>query len=115
MKKKFASQSAFFNLRVLIGLFVFLAGVFLALLGFRAFSKAAAQANSSAPRSGPPTVVPMTGPVLQGMDLRMLPYIAPSPQLVKERLTRHPQRQTSSPVQSDAVRFPSMGRLIQLS
>src|SRR5436309_771244 len=38
MKKKSASQSAFFNLRVLIGLFVVLAGVFLVLLSFGAFS-----------------------------------------------------------------------------
>src|SRR4029453_1678832 len=38
MKKKSTSQSAFFNLRVLIGLSVFLAGVFLALLGFGTFS-----------------------------------------------------------------------------
>src|SRR4029453_13726083 len=38
MKKKSASQSAFFNLRVLIGLFVVLAGVFLALVGLGAFS-----------------------------------------------------------------------------
>src|SRR5438132_9980536 len=34
MKKKSASQSAFFNLRVLIGLFIVVAGVFLALAGF---------------------------------------------------------------------------------
>ena len=34
MKKKSASQSAFFNLRVLIGLFTVLAGVFVALLAF---------------------------------------------------------------------------------
>src|SRR6266566_951478 len=34
MKTKSASQSAFFNLRVLIGLFIVLAGVFLALAGF---------------------------------------------------------------------------------
>src|SRR6266446_5493281 len=34
MKNKSASQSAFFNLRILIGLFILLAGVFLALLGF---------------------------------------------------------------------------------
>jgi hypothetical protein len=33
MKKKSTPQSAFFNLRVLIGLFVFLAGLFVALLG----------------------------------------------------------------------------------
>src|SRR5713101_6213961 len=42
MKKKSASQSAFFNLRVLIGLFIVLAGVFLALVGFGAFSALAA-------------------------------------------------------------------------
>src|ERR1700693_4751594 len=34
MKKNSASQSAFFNLRLLIGLFIVLAGVFLALAGF---------------------------------------------------------------------------------
>jgi hypothetical protein len=43
MKKTTASQSAFFNLRLLIGLFVVLAGVFLALLGFGAFSAQAQQ------------------------------------------------------------------------
>src|SRR5438876_4617577 len=55
MKKKSASQSAFFNLRVLIGLFTVLAGVFLALLGFGAFSAQAQQksriiVNSTDPR-----------------------------------------------------------------
>src|SRR6266540_5588172 len=44
MKKKSASQSAFFNLRVLIGLFIILTGVFLALAGFGTFS-ALAQAQ----------------------------------------------------------------------
>src|SRR6266566_1256753 len=48
MKKKSASQSAFFNLRVLIGLFVVLAGVFLALLGPGAFSNAFAQGKGKA-------------------------------------------------------------------
>jgi len=38
MKKKSTSQSAFFNVRVLIGLFVVLTGVFLALIGFGTFS-----------------------------------------------------------------------------
>ena len=46
MKKK-SSQSAFFNPRVLIGLFVVLAGVFLALLGFGAFSNLFAQTKST--------------------------------------------------------------------
>jgi hypothetical protein len=66
MKKKSTSQSAFFNLRVLIGLFVFLAGVFLALLGFGTFSNAspqpnATQAQAQEPRAqqmGQMTVVP---------------------------------------------------------
>src|SRR6266446_6639975 len=38
MKQKSTSQSAFFNLRVLIGLFVVLTGVFLALIGVGTFS-----------------------------------------------------------------------------
>jgi len=48
MKRKSTSQSAFFNLRVLIALVVFLAGVFLALFGFGAFSNAFAQTKISA-------------------------------------------------------------------
>src|SRR6266513_4854417 len=38
MKKKSASRSAFFNIRVLIGLFILLAGAFLALIGLGTFS-----------------------------------------------------------------------------
>src|SRR5215472_12081228 len=45
MKKKSASQSAFFNLRVLIGLLMLLTGVFLALAGLGTFS--AVTANSA--------------------------------------------------------------------
>src|SRR3984893_18390734 len=47
MKKKSASQSAFFNLRLLIGLLIVLAGVFLALAGLGAFS-ALAQSTAQA-------------------------------------------------------------------
>src|SRR5437773_10754683 len=50
MKKKSASQSAFFNLRVLIGLCIVLAGVFLALAGLGTFSvitASSAQAQQS--------------------------------------------------------------------
>src|SRR5437870_10462185 len=38
MKQKSTSQSAFFNVRVLMGLFIVLAGVFLALIGLGTFS-----------------------------------------------------------------------------
>ena len=57
MKKKSTSQSAFFNLRVLIGLFVVLAGVFLALVGLGAFSNLFAQPrNPQQPGSQQPLV-----------------------------------------------------------
>src|SRR5882724_2629007 len=111
MKKKSASQSAparrslgeggFFNLRVLIGLFVFLAGVFLALLGFGAFSNAFAQgkgtkntrstANQAAPGTQTPDVVQMVGPVRLEQDLRSLPYVAPKPEFEERILTRYPR------------------------
>ena len=58
MKQKSTSQSAFFNLRVLIGLSVVLAGVFLALLGFGTFS-AQAQQNSTNTTSFDPLVPAM--------------------------------------------------------
>src|SRR5947208_5441526 len=56
MKKKSASQSAFFNLRVLIGLFIVLAGVLLALLGFGAFSAQAQQKYNITTTSADPLV-----------------------------------------------------------
>ena len=47
MKKKSASRSAFFNLRVLIGLFVVLTGVFLALAGLGTFSVIASSSTKA--------------------------------------------------------------------
>jgi hypothetical protein len=44
-RRRRLGECGFFNLRVLIGLLVVLAGVLLALLGFGAFSNASAQAN----------------------------------------------------------------------
>src|SRR6266480_7345874 len=45
MKKKSDGQSAFFNLRLLIGLFVFVAGIVLTVFGSSAFANAFAQAR----------------------------------------------------------------------
>src|SRR5438270_12045019 len=56
MKKKSTSQSAFFNLRVLIGFFMVLAGAFLALLGFGAFSAQAQQKYNIITNSNDPLV-----------------------------------------------------------
>ena len=53
MKKKSASQSAFFNLRVLIGLFIVLAGVFLALAGLGTFSALTASIAQAQQKKAP--------------------------------------------------------------
>jgi hypothetical protein len=62
MKEKSTSRSAFFNLRVLLGLVLALAAVFIALIGFGTFSKASAQANAAqepkAQQMGQTTVIP---------------------------------------------------------
>ena len=55
-KKKFASQSAYLNLRVLSGLFLFLTGVLLAGLGFGVFSAQAQPRNNAAITSINPLV-----------------------------------------------------------
>jgi hypothetical protein len=86
MKKKSTSQSAFFNFRVLIGLFVFLLGVFLALLGFGTFSNASAQANATEAQAQEPkvqqigqtTVIPATHSDLS-LPLREQPLVWPPP------------------------------------
>ena len=59
MKKKSTSQSAFFHLRVLLGLVPALAGVFLALLAFAAFLDAFAQTKGTKP---PPDTAKRQGP-----------------------------------------------------
>src|SRR5438128_133596 len=60
MKHKSPSASAFFHLRLLLGLFMVLAGLFLALLGFGTFS-AQAQPNQASPTDPPnsPLVPPL--------------------------------------------------------
>ena len=90
MKTK-SSQSAFFNIRVIIGLFFGLAGVFLALLSFSVFSKATAQTGGQTqPSSGAPEIVQLVGPVRLDQDLRSLPYVAPKSEFEERVLTRYP-------------------------
>src|SRR6266403_3135658 len=64
MKKKSSSQSAFFNLRVLLGLFMVLAGVFLALVGLGVFSAQAQQQKNdiAAKYLGPKSINPLIPP-----------------------------------------------------
>jgi hypothetical protein len=95
MKKKSTSQSAFFNLRVLIAAVFCVAAVAVALLGMGAFSSAFAQRNDQsaknqdAPGSQWPDVVRMVGPIRMNTDLRDLPYVAPKPREEERRLTRY--------------------------
>ena len=56
MKTKSASQSAFFNLRLLTGAFLVVTGVFLALIGFGKFSVQAQSRNNAATTSMDPLV-----------------------------------------------------------
>ena len=87
MKKKSASKSAFFNLRVLIGLVAVLAGVLLALLGFGTFSNASAQANVGGATgsgqdqepNGQMTVIPALHSDLS-RPLREQPVVWPQPE-----------------------------------
>src|SRR6266568_951075 len=57
MKKKSTSQSAFFHLRILTGLFLVLAGVFLALMGFSRLYAQSQQRNNAATKF-PDSLVP---------------------------------------------------------
>jgi hypothetical protein len=136
MKKKSTSQSAFFNLRVLIGLFVFLAGVFLALLGSGAFSNVFAQGKSTtaaqssnpiyldrskaqaaqraparqdAPGTQRPEVVRLVGPVHLNQDLRTLPDIPNEAEVDHQPLTRYPRGRTAEPPEP----FPAMQSLLK--
>jgi len=103
VKKKSTSQSAFFNLRILLAAVFCLAGVAVALSGMGAFSNVFAQAkgaktNQDAPGTQTPDVVRMIGPVRLDQDLRSLPYVAPKKEF-EERgpLTRYPHVDTNQP------------------
>src|SRR6267378_2125086 len=72
MKKKSTSQSAFFNLRVLIGLFMALAGASLALVGFGAFPAAPGPVSSAA-RTLQKYNIPTYNPLAKSGDISILP------------------------------------------
>src|SRR6266496_2143824 len=100
MKRKSTSQSAFFNLRILIAAVFCLVGVAVALFATGAFSSAFAQArgtnnnqspvNQDAPGTQSPEVIRMVGPVRLDQDLRDLPFIPPKAEFEERVLTRYP-------------------------
>jgi hypothetical protein len=121
MKKKTTSQSAFFNLRVLIASVFCLAGVLIALGAGLYLGSSRAQAQpgpGSAPPAttnspGGPDVVRLVGPVALNMNLRDLPYIPNEGENEGQRLTRYPFPLSGRPARSGTSAFPQVQSLLQ--
>ena len=105
MKTKSTSQSAFFNLRILIASVFCVTGVFIGLGGVRLYS---AQGNAQPTGNSPggPKVVRMVGPAVMNTDLRNLPYVPPSAEIEGPRLTRYPFPLSGRPGKSGTSAFP---------
>src|SRR5437016_10158577 len=118
MKKKSTSQSAFFNLRVLIAAVFCLGALAVALFAQTKSARPTQQSNRSvgaqdAPGTQTPDVFRLMGPVIQNNDLRSLPYVAPNAEIEEKRLTRYPHPEIPSPTnQSDYLRFESLVKQI---
>jgi len=121
MKKKSASQSAFFNLRVLIASVFCLAGIFIALVSVGLLSSFKVQAQPG-PRSAPPAttnspggpdVVRLVGPVALNMNLRDLPYIPNEGENEGQRLTRYPFPLSGRPARSGTSASPQSQSLLE--
>ncbi|PYJ33416.1 MAG: hypothetical protein DME88_08320, partial [Verrucomicrobia bacterium] len=118
MKKKSTSQSAFFNLRVLIAAIFCLGALAVALFAQTKSARPTQQSNRSvgaqdAPGTQTPDVVQLVGPLIQNNDLRSLPYVAPNAEIEEKRLTRYPHPEIPSPTnQSDYPRFETLVKQI---
>src|SRR5262249_1942758 len=83
------------------------------------FASSLSQATGSGlgPGNSPDRPMPdslqLVGPVVQNMDLRDLPYVAPNPEIEQKRLTRYPHPEIPSPTsQSDFPRFDALMKQI---
>ena len=116
MKKKSTSQSAFFNLRVLIAAVFCLGALAVALFAQTKSANPTQQSNRSvgaqdAPGTQTPDVVRLMGPVIQNNDLRSLPYVAPNAEIEEKRLTRYPHPEIPSPTNQSA--YPRFETLVK--
>src|SRR5882757_7968940 len=116
MKKKSTSQSAFFNLRVLIAAVFCLCALAVALFAQTKSARPTQQSNRSvdvqdAPGTQTPDVVRLMGPVIQNNDLRSLPYVAPNTEIEEKRLTRYPHPEIPSPTNQSA--YPRFETLVK--
>ena len=122
MKKNSTSQSAFFNLRVLVASLLCLTGVFVALGATSINSNPSKAQTATQTQHGPaapvavnqpdgPAVMPLVGPVILNRDLRDLAYIAPNTEVEEKRLTRYPHPEIplpAGPNPSEFERFKSL-------
>src|SRR6476646_5683312 len=116
MKKKSTSQSAFFNLRVLIAAVFCLGALAVALFAQTKSTRPTQQSAPSvgaqdAPGTQTPAVVRLMGPVMQNNDLRSLPYVAPKTEIEEKRLTRYPHPEIPSPTNQSA--YPRFETLVK--
>src|SRR5262245_9339826 len=116
MKKKSASKSAFFNVRILIASVLCVFGIAVALFAQGKGAKQTQQAGRSggaqdAPGTQSPDVVPMVGPVRLDQNLRNLPYIPQEGETEEQRLTRYPHPKTGAP--PPATSSPWLQKLIK--
>jgi len=116
LKKKSTSQSAFFNLRVLIGAIFCLGALAVALFAQTKSARPTQQSDRSvgaqdAPGTQTPDVVRLMGPVIQNNDLRSLPYVAPNAEIEEKRLTRYPHPEIPSPTNQSA--YPRFETLVK--
>jgi hypothetical protein len=114
MKKNPTSQSAFFNLRILLACVFCLAGVFIA-LGAHLYSAPAKPQQPTASSNFPngPDVVRLVGPVAMNTDLRRLPYVAPHGEIEHQRLTRYPFPLSGRPERSETSTYPQFRSLLE--
>src|SRR5438067_6725934 len=65
--------------------------------------------NNPQPDRPMPDIVQLAGPVVQNIDLRDLPYVAPNPEIEEKRLTRYPHPEIPSPTsQADYPLFEAL-------
>ena len=112
MTTKSTSQSAFFNLRVLIASVFCVTGVCIGLGGVRLYS---AQGNAQPTGNSPggPKVVRMVGPAVMNTDLRNLPYVPPSAEIEGPRLTRYPFPLSGGPGKSGTSALPQSQSVLE--
>src|SRR4026209_1825011 len=116
MKKKSTSQSAFFNLRVLIAAVFCLGALAVALFAQTKSARPTQQSDRSvgaqdAPGTQAPDIWQLMGPGIQNNDLRSLPHVAPNAEIEERRLTRYPHPEIPSPTNQSA--YPRFETLVK--